>query len=1612
MKIAILKKITFLAILSVLSSFAMAQTTKVTYTDNLGHAGFNLDRQSPSGVKITFSVNEFTFDHRNINGENLNVVELPGNFLPNNEGAPDLPSSAKNIAVPRGAKATYTITRMQKEVFQNIEMAPAPRIPLETERGPLQYNKDLSIYTKNAFYPAQPVRLGEPSKIRGVDMVMLGISPFQYNPVTKELIVYRDLEVEVSFVGGNGQFGEEKYRSRWWDPIMQDAIYNFASLPVVDYGKRTATRSPSDIGFEYLIITPTDPIFQQWADSIKLFRNQQGINTGIVTLATVGGNTTTAIENYVNNAYNTWSIPPAAVLLLGDFGTSATNSITAPIWDSYCVSDNIYADVDDDQMPEIAFARITANNAAQLEVMVHKFMNYERNPPTSPAFYNHPITALGWQTERWFQICSEVIGGFWKNGLGKNPVRINAVYQGNPDVDPWSSATNTSTVVNYFGPNGLNYIPSTPQGLGGWTGGNAAAINTALNAGSFMLQHRDHGMETGWGEPSYVSSDIDGLTNTDLSFIMSINCLTGKYNYSSECFAEKFHRYTHNGVASGALGLIAASEVSYSFVNDTYVWGMVDNMWPDFMPAYGAMFQERGIMPAFGNCAGKYFLQQSSWPYNTENKEVTYNLFHHHGDAFLTVYSEVPQLLTVTHPSIIISSVPNLSVTSNPGSFIALTVNGQIIGTAEGTGSPVSVNIIPQSVGTMVHITVTKQNYYRYNDDMMVISPDGPYIVTNSYSVNDSAANGNGNLDTGENAYLALAEENLGNSQISNCVVTLSTTDPYVSFTDNTENYGIIPAHQVLSIPDAFGVHIAGNVPNMHSALITVSASNGSETWTSFITADLHAPALAVGTISIDDATGNNNGRLDAGETVNIHISSLNQGSCAALNTIGSLSVTSGYLTLNNSTYTLGTLGTMGSVDAIFNVTVDPATPMGAEIGLDYSVTSGAYSAQKSFIVQSGLVVEDWETGDFTKFNWISGGNQPWTITNFGPFEGTYSAKSGTINNSQSTQLILTYDVPSNDSISFYLKVSSETGNDKLKFYIDNQEKGNWSGTQNWQRVAFSLSQGTHTFKWIYSKNSSTSSGSDCAWVDYIVLPAPLITTAYAGSDGYSCGNSSYELTGNAANYSTSQWSTSGTGTFNQPGSLSPVYFPSEADIASGSVILSITVNGVSGTATDQMTLHFEQPVSANAGSDNMICSNLPFNTVATAENFTTISWNSSGSGTFDNPDILNAVYHPSETDIVSGNVILTLTAGNHACEPVISSLALSILASPSAEINGETTVCEHTEGVIYSAPSAAGNVYSWMVNGGTITSGAGTNQVTVDWGSAVNGSVSLDVNSASGCQDASSIPVTLNALPAPEINGNTVVCSGQTAVAYNTALSNNTFNWEVTGGTIASGQGSNEILIVWETPGSGSVAVTETIEATQCRKSNEMPVSINTLSAVPSIPNGPVSVDVYSIASSEYTALPVAFADSYTWKLEPSDAGVINGTANTSTVTWNSGFRGTASISVKTANGCGESGFSELLTVNVFSSLGISEQGENSGFSITPNPNNGKFLLKLNTGNNRNVSYRITNSAGQVILSKENMHIDTNYSENISINNAASGTYYFRFETDGRVIVKPFIIK
>lgn len=905
------------------------------YSDSWGPSGFNLERQSTTGITLNYSIRNFSFLDVNVDGITMKSVHLPEVFLPNNEGYPDLPGTSRMIAIPNGSRATFRITSQRTEVFKNVLIAPAPRIPKDTEVGPLRYAKNPDIYSKNAFYPDNPVLLSEVSTVRGVDFVILGITPFQYNAQTKELIVYRDIKVEVNFFGGDGHIGSDAFRSKWFDPILEDAIYNSASLPKIDYGKRSLEWDKMDAyGYEYIIICPNVPIFLQWADSIRNFRIQQGIKTGIFTLTQIGGNNATLIKNFLTNAWNNWTVKPVAALMLGDYNPpDNNNAVTSPTYNSYCVSDNMLGDIDNNQLPDIVMARMTAQDATQLETMITKFINYERNPPTDPNYYLKPITALGWQTDRWFQICSEVVGGFWKKKMGKQPTRINAINSGTPGT-VWSTNQNTSMVVDYFGPLGQYYIPLTPDSLGGWSGGTAQMVVNAINAGAFALQHRDHGSVTGWGEPSFQSSNIDQLTNNNnnLCFIFSINCLTGRYDYSTECFAEKFHRYKYNNLNAGALGLIAASQTSYSFVNDAYVWGMMDNFWPDFMPTYGSTPASRDFKPAFGNAAGKYFLYSSNWPYNTSNKEVTYHLFHHHSDAFLNLYSEVPTNLSISHASTIATGVTSFNITAESGAFIALTIDTTILGTGTSTGGTLSISIPGTQIPPqMMKVVATKQNKFRYEANVQVIPNSGSYVVKDTVGINDASplGNGNGKMDFGETNKLNMRVKNVGSINASNVNVKVTTTDPYITMTDSTEFYGSISAGATKNINDAFTYNVSQLIPDGRNVTFNFWASDGTNTWTSTFGIQAHAPVMEMGLVAVNDSLGNNNNRWDIGETVLLKVELKNTGSANLTNGAGKLIKNSSYVTLNTDSLLYGSIPAGGSIIKQFSATSASNTPEG-----------------------------------------------------------------------------------------------------------------------------------------------------------------------------------------------------------------------------------------------------------------------------------------------------------------------------------------------------------------------------------------------------------------------------------------------------------------------------------------------------------------------------------------------------------------------------------------------------------------------------------------------------------------------------------------------------------
>lgn len=106
----------------------------------------------------------------------------------------------------------------------------------------------------------------------------------------------------------------------------------------------------------------------------------------------------------------------------------------------------------------------------------------------------------------------------------------------------------------------------------------------------------------------------------------------------------------------------------------------------------------------------------------------------------------------------------------------------------------------------------------------------------------------------------------------------------------------------------------------------------------------------------------------------------------------------------------------------------------------------------------------------------------------------------------------------------------------------------------------------------------------------------------------------------------------------------------------------------------------------------------------------------------------------------------------------------LTVEALPSPGITGSTSVTQAPAQVTYTTETGMSN-YVWTVtSGGTITSGAGTNKIVVNWTNIADQSVTVSYSNQNGCSGTSSKSITLFALPTATISGSTSICPGSVA--------------------------------------------------------------------------------------------------------------------------------------------------------------------------------------------------------------------------------------------------------
>jgi gliding motility-associated-like protein len=284
--------------------------------------------------------------------------------------------------------------------------------------------------------------------------------------------------------------------------------------------------------------------------------------------------------------------------------------------------------------------------------------------------------------------------------------------------------------------------------------------------------------------------------------------------------------------------------------------------------------------------------------------------------------------------------------------------------------------------------------------------------------------------------------------------------------------------------------------------------------------------------------------------------------------------------------------------------------------------------------------------------------------------------------------------------------------------------------------------------------------------------------------------------------------------------------------------------------------------------------------------------WNVAGGMiTFNQGDTLIGVLWDS-----AGAGIISLTATNSfGCDSTAEKDVL-INPTPIPAFAGPDSVCEKKSS-LYTTARLEGITYQWTVSGGTINGSVTDTFIVVSWGPSGNGTVSLQVVSASGCDSILQHQIVIRPTPLPTISGDTLLCANRTGTYFVRKAGTDTYNWSVSGGAIQSVNGDTLITVKWQIAGYGSV---ELLQANNAGCDSATSLSVHVLPPPTPQIYGPASVCAYH--ESEYY-LHANQGNTYNWLVTGGSIESINDT--TIRVRWAGSGNGTVTVTETTALGC-----------------------------------------------------------------------------------------------------------
>ncbi|MBO4574363.1 MAG: T9SS type A sorting domain-containing protein [Bacteroidales bacterium] len=730
-----MKKFLLLAISFVCMQFAFAQQWNA-----------NLISSTENEIKIEINVDGF---NTNVvmtpNGEAI-VVKADKMMSMAQAGEPDVPSMVIPAIIGDDALMTVEVIGSEYTDYENVEIAPSKgNFPRSIDPVDVPYTYG-AMYQSDAFYPASIVQLHEPYIHRDVRGQNIVVTPYSYNPATKVLRVYNHLIVKMTNTGiddRNVMTNRAKSMSidREFNEVYQSRYINYTE-------SMSRYTSIADDG-ELLIIC--HDAFMTAMEPFVAWKKQIGRPTTMVgTSAT--GTTATAIKSYIQNYYS--SHPNLTdILLVGDVNQIPGVYISANGgWnqDYSGYGDLQYGQLaGNDYYNEVIVGRFCCETEAQVTNHVNKVLNYERDLD---------------ETATWLSVGQGVSRDEGPGHFGESD------YQHIDNI--------RDDLLLY----GYTTVHRDYQGVTGVTS-SAAMVSQHINEGVSIINYCNHGNITLWGVFSYSNSNVNALTNDyKLPYIISVACLNGKYDHTSDCFAEAWMRATNNtnGNPTGAIGGM------FSYISQPWTppqYGQ-DEMVDILVESYS-----NNIRRTMGGVSINGNMKVLDLGASQNANKGTYNTWILFGDPTLTLRNAVPAVMSVNAAATISTTATSLSLsaTNADGALATLSRDGEIMGSATITNGSATINFSAPGTSGQATLTVFGYNKKTFVTTVNITSggtPD-PLNVNVSATAPVIAQGGNTQLNAvatggyGNYTYSWTPAASLNNPSIANPVATPQNTTTY-----------------------------------------------------------------------------------------------------------------------------------------------------------------------------------------------------------------------------------------------------------------------------------------------------------------------------------------------------------------------------------------------------------------------------------------------------------------------------------------------------------------------------------------------------------------------------------------------------------------------------------------------------------------------------------------------------------------------------------------------------------------------------------------------------------------------------------------------------------------